>query len=102
MIACPLPRPTNDDDVGPRPGQRPLMLLQTWAAQGGVTGELVVEPHREHMHVWWRWDQDWSSSLAGDEDWDHFRACVRPVVCEVVEAFRCCSPLTASSAELLA
>ena len=103
LAACPLPRPTDDEDVGPESGPRRLLLLvQTWDTPSGTTGELVVEPHGGHVHVWWRWDQDWGIGLPSDEDWDHFVSCVAPVVRDVVKAFRCCAPLDASSAELLA
>ncbi len=98
---CSLRRPSNEDRVGPLPAERPLMLVQSWAAPSSRVGDLVAETHEGHVHLWCRWGQDWAAMMDGDADWRHFLACVWPATSDVVAALRCCRPLDAGSAELL-
>jgi hypothetical protein len=98
--ACTLARPANADEIGPGPGRRPLLLVQTWGAPSGTTGELILEPHRDHNHAWIRWGEDWDEPMS-PEDGAHFDLCVLPVVRDVVAAFCCCGSLDVGSAELI-
>ena len=90
---CELPRPNSD-------GERQLTLVQTWDAPSGITGELLLEEHGDHVHVWWRWAGYWDEGLVS-EDWAHAESCVLPIVRDVVAAFCWGLPLDVGSDELM-
>ncbi|HUF93619.1 MAG TPA: hypothetical protein VMR23_14680 [Candidatus Limnocylindria bacterium] len=94
---CHAPRPSPDDA-----DHRALLLVQRWTAPSGAVGELVVELHGAHCHLWWLWDEEWEAGMAGgDEDWAHVLDAVWPVVRDVVDAVRCCLPLDVASRDSL-
>jgi hypothetical protein len=93
-LVCGAARPTN--------GERSLALVQTWKAPSGQSGELILEPHSEHVHVWIRWAQDFDIPMDGPDDWAHFIGSVWPVARDVVDAFRCCVPLDVGFLDLIA
>jgi hypothetical protein len=77
--ACPTTADAND---------RALLLIQRWPAPSGAVGELVSEIHDGHVHLWWRWGEDWGTD-GTTEDWTHFLTAVWPVTRDVVDAVRC-------------
>lgn len=102
MTACHLQRPKDTDAVGPDDGQRPLLLVQAWTTPDGQAAEVAMEPHHDHVHLWWRWDGYWDiPPSGGDEDWDHFLDCVWPIARDVIAAVSHGAPLDSSSAEMV-